>query len=274
MPTLKEVNENLKIISTLKEIVLAYQEIANLKIRETRELVLKNREFFQELLKTYQTVAQIYGTSEKKGQKERKEKIAVFLSANQPFYGSLILEIWKEAQSFLFENRMELLVIGRIGKILAQESKLVEKFFYFDLNIERIEKGELAKIVDFLKNYQTIFVFHGKYETLLKQIPVREEIGKKLFTKEEKLEKESYIFEPSPEAILDFFEKEIIGTLFHHTLLEHQLALNGARAMAMYEAGEKAKTQEKKLILMKNRLKKEIINKKIIEMFSLRTWAK
>ena len=271
MATIKEINENLKFIYTLKEIILTYQEVANFKIKQIREKVLKNRKFFQELLKTYNIVASFY---KKKKTIEKKEAIAVFLSADQTFYGSLILDVWQKTKTFLSERKIKLGVIGKVGKMLVSESKSIEDFYYFDLDVENIEKEKLLKIVNFLKNYQTIFVFHGKYESLGKQIAVREEIGKKLFLEEKVEESEKYIFEPSPAEIINFFEKEIIGTFFHQALLEHQLSLNAARLMAMYKAGEKAKNEEKKLMMIKNKLKNEKNNKKIIELFFQQTWQR
>jgi F-type H+-transporting ATPase subunit gamma len=266
MPTIKEINENLRFISALKEIVLAYQEIANFKINQIRQKVLKNRQFFQELLKTYEIVARLY----KKEMSEKKEEITVFLSAHQPFYGNLILEIWQKVKNFLSEKRRKLVVVGKVGKMMVEESGEFQDFYYFDLDVENIEKEKLSQIVNFLKNYQTIFVFHGKYETITKQIAVREEIGEKLFLEKTEKEEEKYIFEPSLAEIINFFEKEIVGSLFHQTLLEHQLSLNASRVISMYQAGEKAKNEEKKLMRIKNKLKTENINKKILEIVQKR----
>ena len=46
MATLKEIKENLEMIATIKNIASTYQEIANLRMQQIREKVLKNREFF------------------------------------------------------------------------------------------------------------------------------------------------------------------------------------------------------------------------------------
>lgn len=274
MPSLKEIRKNLEIISIIKGVVVAYQEIANLRMKQIKENVLKNREFSQELLKTYQRLKSVYFSSlEKVGVKKvffrraEKEKVVVFLSANKFFYGTLILDIWKEVQKFLEREKTDLVVIGRVGKYLAEKAKLGFNMIYFELDDSNPEKGRISEILDFIKNYQRIIVFHGRYERGLVQKPVMSEIsgGLPLEKKEEKVE--GYLFEPSPEAILEFFETEIIGVLFNIAILEHQLARYAARVMAMHEASERVKNLEKRWEIIEKKLKREIINKRQIELF-------
>ncbi len=277
MPTLKEIRENLEMISTIQKIASTYQEIANLRMKQIREKVLKNREFFRELLNTYQRIKSAYLFSLKKGwiKKEKisfrraeKEKVVLFLSANQFFYGALILDIWKEARKYLENNKADLAVIGRTGKYLAESSGFGHKMFYFELNDVKPEEKRIGEILEFIKNYKKIIVFHGRYEKVLSQKPVMGEISGEL-PFEEKFEKaHPYLFEPSPEAVLEFFETEIIAVLFNQTILEHQLARYASRVMAMYQATENAKNLRQKLSIVENKLKRQTLNKKQIELFA------
>lgn len=274
MPSLKEIRKNLEVISIIKGVVVAYQEIANLRMRQIKENVLKNREFSQELLKTYQRLKSVYFSSlEKVGVKKvffrraEKEKVVVFLSANKFFYGTLILDIWKEVQKFLEREKTDLVVIGRVGKYLAEKARLGFNMFYFELDDSSPEKERISEILEFIKNYQRIIVFHGKYERGLVQKPVMSEISGGLPPEKKEGKVEGYLFEPSPEAILEFFETEIIGVLFNIAILEHQLARYAARVMAMHEASERVKNLEKRWEIIEKKLKREIINKRQIELF-------
>jgi len=277
MPTLKEIKKNLEMISTIKSIVSTYQEIANLRMKQIREKVLKNREIFRELLNTYQRIKSAYLFSLKKGwiKKEKisfrraeKERVVVFLSANQFFYGTLILDIWREVQKYLEQNIADLVVVGKTGKYLAESSGFGDKMFYFELNDVKPEEQRIREILEFIKNYKKIIVSHGKYEKVLSQKSIMSEISGEL-PFEEKFEKVySYLFEPSPEAVLEFFETEIIVVLFNQTILEHQLARYASRVMAMYQATENTKNLEQKLSIVENKLKRQKLNKKQIELFS------
>jgi F-type H+-transporting ATPase subunit gamma len=279
MPTLKEIQKNLEVVSTIKNVVLTFQEIANLKMQQIKEKVLKNRDFSKELLRTYQRIKSVYYHSLEKGlvkksffRKIEKEKAVIFLSVNKPFYGTLILDIWKEVKKYLEREGGDLIVVGRLGKYLAEREGFGHFLFYFEFDDINPEKERISEIVEFVKKYEKIIVFHGRYEKGFVQKPVMTEISGGL--PEEKKERgiEGYLFEPSPEAVLDFFETEIIGVLFNIAILEHQLARLAARVMAMQEASERAKNFEKKLKAMENKLKREIINKRQIELLgSLKT---
>ena len=281
MASIKEIKENLETISRIKNIASTYQDIANLRMNQIKENVLKNRELFNKLLDTYQKVRLAYflPLTEKKKEKTvfrqaKKEKVVLFLSADQLFYGTLIIDIWKQVQKYLEQNKAHLAVVGKTGKRLAENSGLGHKMFYFQLNDVKPEKEKLASILDFIKNYKKIIVFHGKYEKVLSQKPALSEISGELPWQEEKTKKnkpeiiESYIFEPSAEKILDFFEKEIIAVLFNQTILEHQLARYASRLIAMHQANENAKKEQEKLLKVEFKLKNQKQNKKQVEFFN------
>lgn len=273
MASLKEIKKELETIKTIKEITSIYYEIANLRMKEIKESVLKNRAFFDELIKTYQRIRTAFVVGLKKRaeevikEKEKKNQVLVFLSANEFLYGSLILDVWKEIQGFFNPKRDDLVVIGRIGKYLVERSRL-KKFYYFELDDAKPEVEKIGQIVELIKNYQKILVFHGKYMGGLIQKPIAEEISPALELKRKIREKRSYIFEPSPEEIFDFFESEILGILLNITLLEHHLARLAARVVSMSEATEKAKKIEKELLKKELKIKRQLLTKKQIEIFS------
>ena len=115
MDSIKEIKENQEIISRINNIANTYQDIANLRMNQIREKVLKNREFFNKLLDTQQKAKIAYYSSlEKERKKERKifrearkEEVVFFLSANQFFYGTLIIDVWKKVQGYLEKNKTD-----------------------------------------------------------------------------------------------------------------------------------------------------------------------
>jgi F-type H+-transporting ATPase subunit gamma len=277
MPTLRKIKENLEVIETIKNITNVYHEIANLKMKRVREGVLRNRKFFEELLSVYQKVKSAYLFSFKKEGAEgkevsflegRKERIIIFLSANQFFYGSLILDVWSKVFSYLTENKADLLVVGRLGKYLAESAGFGHKMFYFELNDEKPEERNIAAIIEFIKDYKKIIAFYGRYKTVLSQEPAMNEISELPFEEMADKKVKKYLFEPSPEAVLEFFEKEIIAVLFNQCILENQLARYASRVIAMYRARENAKDLRGELEKIKNKLVRQALNKEQIELFA------
>jgi F-type H+-transporting ATPase subunit gamma len=281
MATLKSIKEELKIISAIKELAESYQEIASLKVNKIKNEVLKNREFFKEIIELYKRIKSAKKDLVSKSLKEKKdlaEKTAiVVISANHFFYGPLLLNIWNEAKNYftkIDEQKRDIIIVGRIAKYYAEREKLGHKIFYFEISDDNPEEKKLIELIEFITNYKKIIVFHGKYEGAINQKVEITEIAAESILKKEgaprkhKEEKISYIFEPSKEEIIDFFEAEIVATIFNQTILEHQLARYASRVISMYQSIENAKKTEKMLSLTKNKVEREILNKKQSELFA------
>lgn len=284
MSTITEIKEDLKTVSAVRNITKNYQEIANLKMKKIREHVFKNREFFKELINIHKRIKSarlnfLKNTAAMKGKiiyqkrKKLKKTAIVVFSANGFLYGPLLLNIWKEMTKYISQNRekTDLIVVGRVGKHFAEKEKLGHKIFYFELNDDEPEEKNIVQLINFIMDYKKILVFHGKYESVINQTPTISEVSTEfLFEKETKPKTDSavsYIFEPSAEEILDFFETEITATLLNQTILEHQLSRYASRVMSMYQANENAKNMEKKLKFIKNNLERQTFNKKQTEFF-------
>ena len=271
MPILKKIKEDLKAVSNIETITRTYQEIANLRMNEIRQKVLNNREFIEELSQVYTLAKKAYLVLLKKEKpfiKPKGERVVVFLSGNERFYGTLFSDIWRELLNYLAKNKADLAVVGRMGKYLVERSGFGHKMFYFELNDDKPEKNRLRGIIDFIKNYEEIIIFHGRFQTILSQKVVQSNISGGVTLEEELEEVKSYLFEPSPEAVLEFFETELLSAFFNQTILEHRLSKYAARMVAMYQATENAKKRERKLKIEQKKIERQLLNRKQIELFS------
>jgi len=277
MPILKEIKERLKAIANIEAVTKTYQEIANLRMNKIRQEVLDNRELTEELSRVYTLAKKAYVSQFKNKKatktresliKRRKQRVVVFLSCNERFHGTLILDIWKELFNFLTENKADLAVVGRIGKYLAERGRFGHKMFYFDLNDDEPEKERVKGIIELIKNYREIIIFHGRFQTILLQKVAQSDISGGTIQEKELGEIRNYLFEPSPEAVLDFFETELISAFFNQTILEHQLSRYATRMIAMYQATGSAKERRRELEIEQKKITRQLLNKKQIEMFS------
>jgi len=271
MPILKKIKEDLKAVSNIETITRTYQEIANLRMNEIRQKVLNNREFIEELSQVYTLAKKAYLVLLKKEKpfiKPKRERVVVFLSGNERFYGTLFSDIWRELLNYLAKNKADLAVVGRMGKYLAERSGFGHKMFYFELNDDKPEKNRLREIIDFIKNYEEIIIFHGRFQTILSQKVVQSNISGGVTLEEELEEVKSYLFEPSPEAVLEFFETELLSAFFNQTILEHRLSKYTTKMVAMYQATENAKKRERKLKIEQKKIERQLLNRKQIELFS------
>lgn len=269
MSSLKETKERLGLTKSIKRITSSYQSLANMKVNRIRDNVLKTRKFLDGVSKIYHHAKVAYlgslGKESLKGAsfiRRNKKSIVVFMSANERFYGTLILDTWKKIQGYLENNEAELVVIGNIGKNLVENRNLDINVHYFNLNDNEPEQEQIKFILQFIKKYEKIIVFHGRFKSALRQIPARSNVSGGVTLEEAPQETKNYIFEPTPKAILKFFEEEIIGALFNQTILEHRLARLASRMVAMDRATQNADEEIEKLQKKTIQFKRRIQNKK------------
>lgn len=260
MASLKETQQDIEIISSIRNITSTYQTLANMRTNQIRDEVLRTRAFLKGVAKIYHHAKADYLASVDSNNLEqasfirRNEKnVAVFLSANERFYGTLILNTWREVQNYLRAHTSDLVVTGDLGKRFVERRDLETELRYFDLDDEHPSSEQVKTILEFIKQYERIIVFHGRFKTAFKQQSAQTDISGGITLEEtEQRESSYYLFEPSPEAILKFFEDEIIGALFNQTLLEHQLARFASRMVAMDHATQNA---DKKLDNLRHQAK-------------------
>jgi F0F1-type ATP synthase gamma subunit len=70
-----------------------------------------------------------------------------------------------------------------------------------------------------------------------------------------------YVFEPSLEKVMAFFEQQISGSIFEQTVYESQLAKFSSRMVSLDKATETIESKLKQMILQKERIKHQTINK-------------
>lgn len=272
MATVKEIEENINLVDTIKDITSTYQTLANMRVRRIQNEVLKTRTFLEGVAKIYHHAKKAYLGSLEEEKLEQasfirrnKKRVAVFLSANERFYGTLLLDTWERLQNYIENNSTDLVIVGDIGKHLAREHQIKRKIKFFDLDDEHPTQEQKRIILEFIKNYEDIVVFHWRFKTAFQQQPTKTNVSGGVTLEQAPEEPKEYIFEPSPEAILEFFEEEIIGALFNQTLLEHRLARFASRMVAMDQASQNADEKLNQLRQKANRLEQKVKNKKQLD---------
>ncbi|HEX7455956.1 MAG TPA: FoF1 ATP synthase subunit gamma [Candidatus Nanoarchaeia archaeon] len=283
MSSQRELQGDLAAIGAIKTISSVYQEIASFRMKQLRNHVAKTREFLDGVASVYNRAKAAYIASmkeilfAKQGKKlpnlafirRNGRRVDVFLSANEHLYGTLILDVWEHYLKDIKEGKNDAVVIGSFGRYLINNEKLDIKIANFDLDDDKPESAQIKKIIDFISQYEKVVVYHGQMVSVLNQIPAKSEITGGM-TYGEKIQRgvKRYLFEPSPEKVLEFFEAEIIGALFNQTVLEHQLARFAARMVAMDQATENANEEIKRIEKQLRALRRRILNRKQQEIFA------
>lgn len=279
MITYKAITEERKQIAAMKMIVDVYGEVASIRMRNIRDSVLKNRSFLSEIQEIFQDCLAAYSQKVsflvKRGKLKKGGKVTflahngqtvyVFISANTGFYGAVVQNTFKKMLDDLRKTNAEVTIIGKLGKSLFLDAEPNRPFTYFELPDYGVDRKALSEAISHLVKYQQIKIYYGKYISVITQKPDSYELSAGAPIIENVIEpKEKYLFEPSVENILMFFETQIFASLFDQSLRESQLAKFASRILAMEEAGENIRKEVKALDIAMAKLRHTTSAKKQI----------
>ena len=226
----------------IKSLVDAYEEIAAGRMQKVRSAVLTAREFLGGLSEVFGEVKFNYTkevlTVESK--KRLGKTVAVWISANAGLYGDIVERSFQLFADYLAKNQAEAVVVGRLGTKMMADRLPKMLYNYYDLEDDRVEVEDLVLVMRYLLQYQKIVVFYGQFKSLVNQVPTATAVsGDELYElKPEEQKKHQYLFEPKIEEVLEFFEGQMLTTMFEQTVHESQLAKFASRLMALDTAVE------------------------------------
>ena len=205
--------------------------------------------------------------------KKNGKTVSILMSSNTGFYGGILKNLFDGFMNYVSTNKTDLAIIGRLGREfynerLKTDNTIPKTFAYFDLDDEHPTDQQMDKIINFAKDYDGIVVHNIQFFSVLTQIPYYSNIAGEVGLVGQADKDTSFIFEPSYEEILTFFETQILEAVFRQKVYEHQLARYGGKLVAMDDAVTSSKDEVKKLERRRLRLKKQVLNKKQQEVFS------
>ena len=297
----KLIQSEIEFSKTFRFIAQAYEEIAVLKMHKVRDSVLATREYLSHLsqiffelkkakerqkkLLTTSNVADAINNKQKSDVKTKElspdkkfksdklaKTVSVLLSANTTLYGDLIERIFNLFLKNVTQDGSDIIIVGRVGKRLYDEQENKRNYTYFELPDVELRLENLKPVIYHLVKYQKIMVYYGKFESVVTQKEVFSNIsGDQPSTliadsgSGRGTETNFFLFEPSLDTILAFFEDLIASSLFRQTVHETQLARWASRIMSMEKAQVNIDAQIKKLHFSEMKIQRQEQNKKQLD---------
>jgi len=287
MVTKKEIIREKDFLVTLRTILETYEEIAATRMARIRSSVLASRDFLLEINAIFQQVKSSYKNqiallmSKKKIKDPTKltfinrngKTLYVFVSANTGLYGDIIKKTYDVFAASLKKTPGDVVILGKLGLEIFQSEKINASLTYFDFPDNKIDNNIVKKIVEHIIVYERVLVFYEQFNNVISQSPIVTNISGDPLPWEQAGPKAKYFFEPSLEKIMEFFEKEIFGSIFQQTIFESELAKFAARMVSLDFASENTKNRLKQVTIEGNRIKHQEHNKRQLEKFaSMRLW--
>jgi len=268
--SLKQLNHNYLFSIELHELVQVTQEITVMEIQKVRQSALETRQYMEGILDIFFDVKSaqrqmLQKLLKKRGKKlqdldensHKKKSVIVFISTNQLFTGEIIAKVFHIFAQEVRKETSDIVIIGKFGKRLFEQA-FGDKyhFSYSEISMSHPEAELLKPLVSTLLQYQRIDIFEGKYVSLVDQRPTVVNIsGESTLMddrKGEQLSPRKFLFEPSLENIVTFFETQITATLFRLTLDESLLANLGSRITTLESS---LNTLEREVAMLERRRK-------------------
>ena len=301
----KELQSEIDQLGSLKDIVVAYEEIAASYMRRIRNNVVQKRDFLQGLITIFQQVKGSYKKeieelmklkdkknpsviaseakqspsgeiaagstnprNDNKGPRKNGKTVLVLISANTGLYGSIVKQTYKLFLEEAKKETSDIVIIGRLGNSLFKNEQVKTAVSYFDFPDNTVEPESLRKVVEYLIVYDKIIAFYGQFQNVVSQKAVATGISGDVPEQDESQPVVKYLFEPSLENILSFFENEIIASIFEQTMHESQLAKFASRMITLDSASENIQTNIKHTSFLQQKLKHRVMNTKQLSTLS------
>ncbi|MBI2599360.1 F0F1 ATP synthase subunit gamma [Candidatus Daviesbacteria bacterium] len=286
MSTKSRLIEDFEAANSLRFLAQAYEQISVVKMQQIRRSVLKTRDFLDRLADVFVDVKGSYKNKILELIKKKKnttevtsfstlakndKSVAVLISANTRLYGSIVYQVFDTFSRFIKEQKAtDVVIVGKIGKELFEA---VDKrpYAYFELPDNDVSFAQLESLVGRILNYKKVTVFYGQFINVLNQTPKALEITGEQSLDDRITEQERnlhFLFEPSLENILNFFETQFFTSSFKQTVNETQLARYASRIDAMEQAIVSIDKKIKNIKYLKLRAIKDTQNKKQQQKFA------
>lgn len=281
----RRIEEELNSLRDLQLLAQAHEEVSTIRMRLARGSVLATRDFLDSLSAVFVNVKSAYKKhiieelNKKKNQntqtrntisQKNGKEIYVFLSANNKLYGDVIPKIFELFRQACQKKDADIAIVGKLGKEMFEVSDIKRPYTYFEIADSQKGIDEMKPLITYILPYEKISIFYGKFINVVTQNASVSNI-----TGDESLESEkpqentskefSFIFEPSIEKVMSFFESQTFFSLFKQTMHEAELARYGSRIKAMEQALETINKQIDILTVSERRARNLLTNKKQLE---------
>lgn len=266
MQNTKSINQEVLITETLQQITKIYEEIYLIKVKKTRDLVLRNRVFIDSLNAVFNDVKLVYGGFLLKNPKqlalrqtEHNQTAAVLLSSSKKFAGEVNRQVFQTFYNYVKQNDCDVLIIGKSGHDLFLEYGAVKNYRYFDT----VDDPTLLPI---LHDFATVRLFYGKFFSLVRQVEANSVIREIDYSHLAKpglaTSAKSFLFEPSVETVAAFFEQELFDAFFRQSSKESILATLGSSISELEEATNNMDDRLLKLRLSRRHAQHRLANRR------------
>ncbi len=301
MAKTKDIQRRIKSVASTKKITRAMEMVAAAKMRKAVEAVLATRTYANLSWETLLNLsrAQSNGATHPllKVRPDIKRQALILITANRGLCGSFNTAVIAEARKMIqgFEDTTDLILVGRKGESVAASLTVAAQFQKEEVMIDNTVVTPIATLAiqGFLEQkYDRVLIAYTDFINAAKQVPrvkqllpvvtnavdhslgiigsegkvgVTQEFVETKATRHSGNAGHEYIFEPTPETVLNDIIPRLIEVQLLQALLESTASEHSARMAAMHQATKAASDLVEELTLFYNKARQASITAEIAE---------
>ncbi|MGE0460420.1 MAG: ATP synthase F1 subunit gamma [Vicinamibacterales bacterium] len=281
MPSLIDIRRRVRATKSTQQITKAMKMVSSSKLRRAQERILQNRPYAQEMLRVFNNLATRVDRSAHpllNDDPRQARTLLVVISADRGLCGGFNTNVIKGASQFLTEHKSDagrdvaLALVGRKGRDFFMRRGFDVKYEEVGLfqNVKWSHAQAIAKtcIDEFLgPDISSVYLVYNEFRSIMSQRVVVERLLPiaKLEPQSPAIDSVDYLFEPSPDQLLQTLLPYHVSVQVMRALLESSAAEHAARMTAMDAATRNAKEMVDRLTLYMNKVRQAAITREIIE---------
>ncbi len=295
MISAREIKVKIRSINNTKQITKAMEMVSASKMRKSQLVALNSRPYCEKALQmlgelSAHTDARLHPLLNKI---EGKTALLV-ITSDKGLCGGLNSNVLKKAYKLAKEKNADVIVVGKRARDFFSRRNFNIAAEFFGIG-DTVKTEEASPIAEFLINnygegkYGSILAVYTNFLSTLKQeavvrqvlpvsiegikeivagiVPERGRFSGDVLKQKEEVYPYSYeyVYEPSPQIVLDRLLKELLHVQVYHMILESNASEHSARMMAMKNATESAQKLIDELTLTFNNVRQAAITRELSE---------
>jgi len=286
----REIKRRIRSIQNTHKITKAMEMVAAAKMRKAVQAVLATRAYARSAWEIIRDLAAKTDPS-RHPLLQKREKVKrlglIAIASNRGLAGGFNREIVEKVADYLKKQKeqkvqiaAEVILMGKKGRdiMFKYGHQIVAEYDKLDVSpgvaeitamaktvITEYISGKYDKVVIAYTDYQSAMIQKAKIRKILPIEREDDELGFVTGTKPEKLEEYEYLFEPSPDAVLEQMLYRLIELQIYQALLETDASEHSARMLAMRNASEAASDMIFDLTLSYNQARQQAITAELAD---------
>jgi F-type H+-transporting ATPase subunit gamma len=284
VPSLIDMRRRIRAVKSTQQITKAMKMVAASKLRRAQERVVATRPFANQARHVLASIASrvdehAHPLLARRPGADRGPTLLLVVTSDRGLCGSFNTNIIKAAGAFIRDNPgrpLSLGLIGRKGRDFFARRGLSVRFEHVNLpkviGFAEAEAIAAPAIADFVEGrVDSVWLVYNEFKSVMQQKVVLEPLlplTSVSAAEEAEGSRTDYLYEPSPERILDLLLQQLVQAQVMRALVESNAAFFAAQMTAMDAATRNSSEMIDGLTLYMNKLRQAAITREIIEVVS------